>query len=92
MKKRVHLFVSGRVQSVGFRAMTQQLASTLNIKGWVKNLSNGDVEVEAEGTTENLEKFIASIKQGPSRFIKVSNIDMTTYNDIVGYTSFKIKY
>ncbi len=43
---RYNIIVSGRVQGVGFRYFVQTLAGRLNLKGWVKNLDNGDVQME----------------------------------------------
>ena len=48
-KTRVHIFVSGLVQGVFFRYFTKKTADKLNLKGWVKNLDDGRVEILAEG-------------------------------------------
>ena len=57
--------VSGRVQGVGFRAFTQQVARSLGVSGWAQNLDNGDVEVHANGTPQQLDDFEARVRQGP---------------------------
>ncbi len=63
--KRLHIFVSGRVQGVFFRANTVKVANKLGIKGWVKNLSDGRVEIVAEGSEEKLREFVEWLKKGP---------------------------
>ncbi len=64
-KVRVHIFVSGIVQGVFFRAHTQEMANRLDATGWVRNIFDGRVEITAEGTKENLQKLIAWCHQGP---------------------------
>jgi acylphosphatase len=63
--KRVHVFVSGRVQGVFFRAATQRAAIDLNITGWVRNMAGGRVEAFFEGEDENVDKMIAWCHIGP---------------------------
>ena len=62
---RVHLRISGRVQGVWYRASTQRKASTLGLTGWVRNLPDGRVEVEAEGPRTALDTLIQWCHQGP---------------------------
>jgi acylphosphatase len=66
MIKRVHCVVTGRVQGVGFRYFTQEQAAGHGLNGWVRNLYDGSVELEAEGEEDILEKFLRRIKEGPS--------------------------
>ena len=66
-QKRIHLFYSGRVQGVGFRFSTERVALSLGIVGWVKNLSDGKVEVIAEGEEAKLVHFLEKIKEGPMK-------------------------
>jgi len=65
-RKRVHLWISGYVQGVNFRHYTRQRATLLGLTGWVKNLSNGQVEVVAEGEEEALQDLIEWCHRGPS--------------------------
>ena len=60
-----HFWVSGRVQGVGFRAWTQNQAEKLNLSGWVRNVSDGRVEIMAEGTEENEIIFWQACQKGP---------------------------
>ncbi len=62
---RVRIRVYGIVQGVGFRYYAKWNAIKLGIKGYAENLPNGSVEILAEGTKENVEKFIEIIKKGP---------------------------
>lgn len=59
------IIVSGHVQGVGFRFFCHRLASSLNIKGWVKNNYDGSVVVRAEGDRSQIEEMIGSLKVGP---------------------------
>ncbi|MFK4997835.1 acylphosphatase [Bacillus sp. N9] len=61
----VHLLVRGRVQGVGFRFSTQQLAMEHRIKGWVKNTIDGNVEIVAEGEKANVDHFIKTLQSPP---------------------------
>ncbi|MCD6575782.1 MAG: acylphosphatase [Nanoarchaeota archaeon] len=63
--KRFHIFVSGRVQGVFFRANTVEVARKLGIVGWVRNLRDGRVEIVAEGSEEKLKEFVEWLKKGP---------------------------
>ena len=75
MKKRVHIIVSGRVQGVFYRACTQEKALSLNLFGWVRNLSNGNVEIVAEGEECDLENLAAWCRQGPPSAV-VTSVDV----------------
>ncbi len=57
--------VSGRVQGVGFRWFVEREAAQLGIAGWVRNCENGDVEVMATGTREQLGALRQKLQQGP---------------------------
>ena len=67
------IFVSGRVQGVGFRFFAIRVAKRFGITGWVRNIYDGRVEIYAEGLKANLHGFIDEIKIGPSTG-HVSNI------------------
>lgn len=71
--RRVRARVQGRVQGVGFRAMTQYEAGRLGLSGWVRNLVDGDVELEAEGPAEKIETFLHHLRQGPG-MARVDNL------------------
>ncbi|AGP32891.1 MULTISPECIES: acylphosphatase [Sorangium] len=73
--KQVQLFVRGRVQGVFFRASTQREAKRLGLTGWVKNRSDGSVEVLAEGEEDELKELIAWANRGPSA-ARVERVDV----------------
>jgi acylphosphatase len=64
-RARVHLLVSGLVQGVSFRYYAVEEARRLGVAGWVRNLSDGRVEAEAEGERAALEAFVAWCRRGP---------------------------
>ena len=57
--------ISGRVQGVGFRWFVEREAAQLGVTVWVRNCSNGDVEVMATGTREQLNSLRQKLEQGP---------------------------
>jgi acylphosphatase len=59
------MWVSGKVQGVGFRWFTRNAARELGLAGCVRNLPDGRVEAEAAGEPERLEAFRARLRQGP---------------------------
>jgi len=71
--------VYGRVQGVGFRYFTQQVARRLHICGTVRNLPDSSVEIFAAGASENLDEFISAIRQGPA-FSRVTDVAMEDCN------------
>ncbi len=63
---KLHAFVKGRVQGVGFRYFVLRWAEELGLDGWVKNLPDGRVRVEATGSCEALDRFEKLLWEGPS--------------------------
>lgn len=63
--KRVHVYISGRVQGVFFRAETQRTAKGFNLTGWVRNISDGRVEALFEGEDTNMDKMLDWCHIGP---------------------------
>ena len=64
-KTRWHILFEGDVQFVGFRYTARLLAKKLGLSGWVKNLPDGRVEVEAQGNVTDLRRFLIEIKSQP---------------------------
>jgi len=60
-----HVFVSGRVQGVGYRAATSDTATLLKLNGWVRNLRDGRVEAVFEGNPEQVEEILRWCQKGP---------------------------
>ena len=63
-QKRLHIFVYGKVQGVGYRAFIQSQAKNLKVFGWVKNLSDGRVEIMAEADEVALGEFLNRVTSG----------------------------
>ena len=75
---RYYIVVEGRVQGVGFRFFCSMTAKPLDLTGWVRNMDNGMVELEVQGSDESIEKFIRTIKKG-NRFIRVDELYQKKY-------------
>ena len=71
---RLHVVVRGRVQGVGFRWFVREQARRLELAGWVKNRSDGGVEVEAEGNGPAVEKLRDQLGRGPEGAV-VASVD-----------------
>jgi len=63
--RRIRAVVTGRVQGVGFRYFVQRSANTLGLKGWVRNLENGNVEFVVQGPAEDVDKMLSLVRSGP---------------------------
>jgi len=85
------IIVTGRVQGVGFRAFTQNLATSLGVKGYVRNLRNGNVEVVAEADEDTLKMFCNRLKQGPPAAV-VQDFLIDEMEGKSGFNNFAIKY
>lgn len=90
-KVRIHILVSGFVQGVFFRDNSQKKAQGLGLTGWVKNLSDGRVEIVAEGEKQKLEDLIKWVNQGPT-IAKVDNIEVEWQEYKGEFNSFNIRY
>jgi acylphosphatase len=88
----LHFLIQGRVQGVGFRWFVHREASELDLRGWVRNTEDGDVEVVASGTLEDLAELRTSLRKGPrgSRVDRVveHNLDESQAN---GLEAFRIE-
>ena len=73
MKIRRHYIFSGRVQGVGFRWRSEQIAKMLGISGWVRNRSDGRVEMEAQAEEEVLDNMLNLLER--QSFIQIDGIE-----------------
>jgi acylphosphatase len=87
--KKVHLIISGRVQGVFYRAFTKDVAESLGLKGWVRNIRDGRVEAVFEGDEDKISIAIERCKEGPP-YAKVDNIEVT-WSEPEGLVDFEIK-
>ena len=85
--RRVHVFVSGRVQGVGFRNFTKEKADALALTGWVQNLADGRVEAVVEGPTAKVAELLEHLKRGPSgaRVDKLDSTDEPYKGEFAGF-------
>lgn len=90
-KARVHLIISGFVQGVFFRASTRDTASRLGLKGWVRNMPDGNVEAVLEGPASKLQEAIAWCQKGPPG-ASVTHVEETWMDSTGEFDSFDIKY
>ena len=81
----------GRVQGVGFRMYVQQNAMDLGGTGWVRNMEDGTVDMELQGTQEQIERLEAIIRKG-NYFIHVNAFSLEAIDVQPDETSFKIRY
>jgi Acylphosphatases len=89
--KSVHVYISGRVQGVFFRAETQRAAKGFNLTGWVRNMADGRVEALLEGKDENVDKMLTWCHIGPPA-ARVEEV-LTEEEPYTGeFSDFSIKY
>lgn len=88
---RYYIVVSGRVQGVGFRFFTINIAYKYNLTGSVRNMDNGMVEIEVQGEKNTIDNFILEIKKG-NYFIRVDDISIKAIDLKPKEKSFQLKY
>ena len=88
--KSTHLIVSGKVQGVFFRDSTRKKANELELAGYVKNLSNGIVEIIVQGDEEKINELINFIKNNPGHS-KVEEVKIN-YKELEKLDGFEIKF
>lgn len=86
---RKHIIFSGRVQGVGFRYTACYLARPLGLTGWVKNLWDGDVEMEVQGDEASIARLVEGLHQG--RFIRIERME-TEMVPVIKESSFREIY
>ncbi len=91
MKRRAHVFISGRVQGVFFRATTKRKARKRGVKGWVKNLADGRVEAIFEGEEDKVKEMIQFCHEGP-RSARVEKVEVDWEDNTGIFDNFSIKY
>jgi acylphosphatase len=86
-----HIVLSGRVQGVGFRYFVQQKANECQITGWVKNLPNGKVEIEAEGEEQDIHCFVDYLKIG-NGYSRTDQLNQSKVEPNANFSDFTIQY
>lgn len=89
-QRRVHAIVSGRVQGVSYRACTADEASGLGLTGWVRNLPDGKVELEAEGPADAIAQLLAWCAKGPPA-ARVTGVETTDLAPTGAESTFAIR-
>ncbi|MBF2045837.1 MAG: acylphosphatase [Elainella sp. C42_A2020_010] len=85
---RAHAIISGRVQGVGYRASTWDMAQLLKLSGWVRNLRDGRVEAVFEGTQAQIDEMLRWCHQGPPA-AQVTAVDVN-YETPEGLQGFEV--
>jgi len=75
MKKSVRLYINGTVQGVFFRIFIKENAEKYNVKGFIRNLEDGRIEVFLEGNSDDVNKMIELCKKGP-RHSQIKKVDI----------------
>ncbi|HWA29193.1 MAG TPA: acylphosphatase [Lacunisphaera sp.] len=83
------VYFTGRVQGVGFRYQTLQVAKGFEVSGWVMNLPDGRVQVEAEGTREEVKDFIIAVQERMEGYIR--KVEQTESQRAPQYQGFTIR-
>ncbi len=87
---RKHMFIDGRVQGVGFRYHSTYIAQHVGVTGWVRNLYDGRVEMEAQGTPEQIEEMMSRL--GNQRYISITGVESTDVPPDPRSVDFRVKY
>ncbi len=90
IQARVHMVAEGVVQGVGFRWFVARHAGSLGLKGYTRNLSNGNVEIEAQGDRSQVEELISQVKTGP-RSAQVVNVTLEWREPTNEFITFEIR-
>ena len=85
---RRHYIIKGTVQGVGFRYRAYHAAEHFGVTGWVRNLYDGSVEMEAEGDPEDIREMFSLIERGP--FIDIEDMEIKEI-PVQGSRSFEYK-
>jgi len=91
IQKRIHIFVTGRVQGVFFRQSTKVMAIKNNVKGWVRNLDDGRVEIVGEGEIQDTENLPQWCKTGPANS-RVDEFELSEENVTDEFENFEVRY
>jgi acylphosphatase len=88
---RAHVVICGRVQGVNFRSYAYQQARAAGVAGWVRNLDDGSVEAEFEGTREAVERLVSWCYSGPTH-ARVEKVDIEWISPTEQEADFSIQW
>ena len=89
--KRIHVYISGRVQGVFFRYTAKELADQLGVTGWIKNLPDGRVEAVVEGEEEKVDEMLEFFHKGPP-LARVDKVEVKNEEYKGEFKDFRIIY
>lgn len=87
--RRVHVLVRGRVQGVGYRYTAAMFAKRFGVAGWVRNLTDGAVEAEVEGSTADVDQLLEWMAHGPPG-ARVDDLDVSEIDEC-GQIGFEVR-
>ena len=91
MKVRKHVWVSGHVQGVSFRFYASDFAKKLGVSGWVRNLSDGRVEIVLEGEEQAVRQMIDFCDKGPPG-AHVTEVEVRNESFLSEFSGFRVRY
>ncbi len=87
----IHALVTGRVQGVGYRYATENMARRLGLTGWVRNRPDGSVETWAQGSEAAIKGFVAFLHDGP-RGARVTAVNVSTAEPDEHLSGFAVRF
>jgi acylphosphatase len=91
MKTRAHVYISGRVQGVFFRACTRDEAKRLGLTGWVRNTADGRVEAVFEGEESAVDAMVSWCHKG-SQYSRVEDVEVRREEYRGEFSDFGVRY
>ncbi len=89
--KRIHIFVTGRVQGVFFRQSTRVMAIKNNVNGWIRNLDDGRVEIVAQGKERDIDNLTNWCRTGPANS-RVDEFELKIESITEEFENFEVRY
>ena len=87
---RAHVVVTGRVQGVCFRSWSESRLSSIGVKGWIKNLSDGSVVAVVEGESDKVQLALKALQSGPS-LVQVDTVQVDYETATGEFSGFSIR-
>ncbi len=92
---RKRIVFNGRVQGVGFRYLVRRAASLIGVTGWIRNETDGSVTMEIQGTEEQIEAVMLSLKHmilKRGRYVRIDGMDQEVIPAVSEESGFITKY